>query len=244
MHLNGVPVMIEHHELNLINAAFSEGVVNLMMKNERTKSFNISAKDTESFLGSWDLEYSLPSIFQKEPYDIKCRFEYCGENSETRTNKISHYFFIFSTMNSFFKFIDFSSIRKFMKMSDSFYRAVSKSKKVKKFPPINIKVKLEGDNGPEIYTAFPIIYLKDDEVVLNSQEVFFKGNCFYITQDTNLRKYSIKYFPDYVRDVYTKQIISDINSIFSMDLSSDNLSHEEAEALIAQYTSVVEMMFT
>jgi hypothetical protein len=29
-----------------------------------------------------------------------------------------------------------------------------------------------------------------------------------------------------------------------MDLSADNLSHEAAEALIAQYTTVVEMMYT
>lgn len=245
MHLNGVLVMtIETYKLNLMKAALKEHVVTHMDSNDTSKSFNVGTSDRQSFLGAWDLEYSIPSIFQKESYDVKLRFEYCGENSETSTNKISHYFFIFSTMGNFFNFIDFSEINKYMKLSDNFYRAVSKYKKVNKFQPINMKVKLSDDGNHEIYTVFPLVGLNDDNIVLGSREILFRDKSFYVTEDSNMRKYSIKYFPDYIFDAYTSRILSDINKILGMDLTPDNLSHEEVEALIVQYTSVVEMMYT
>ena len=245
MLLNGVLVMtIENYKLNLMKTAFKENVVAHMESNDTSKSFNVGTADRQSFLGAWDIEYSIPSIFQKESYDIKLRFEYCGENSETSTNKISHYFFIFSSMGRFFNFIDFSIINKHMKMSDNFYRAVSKYKKVNKFQPINMKVKLSNDGNHEIYTIFPMVILNDDNIVLGNREILFRDNSFYVTEDSNMRKYSIKYFPDFIFNVYTRRILSDINNILGMDLSHDNLSHDEIEALITQYTSVVEMMYT
>lgn len=245
MPLNGVPVMtIEAYKLNLMNSAFKENVVAHMASNETSKSFNVGTSDSKSLLGSWEFEYSVPSIFQKESYDIKLCFEYCGENSETSTNKISHYFFVFSTMSQFFNFIDFSSINKYMKLSDNFYRAVSKYKKVNKFQSINMKVKLNSDGNHEIYTIFPMVVLNDDNIVLGNREILFRDNSFYVTEDSNMRKYSIKYFPDFIFNVYTRRILSDINNILGMDLSHDNLSHDEIEALITQYTSVVEMMYT
>lgn len=245
MRLNGVLLMlIEKYKLDLMNAAFFEKVVDHMSKNEISKSFNVGSQGNNSFIGTWSFEYSLPSIFQKESYDIKCCFEYCGENSETSTNKISHYYFIFSSMKAFFKFVDFSMINKYMKLSDNFYRAVSKYKKVNKFQPINMKVKLGENGNHEIYTTIPFVMLNDDQIVLGSRDILFKDKCFYVMENSNMRKYSIKHFPDYVLDLYTSRIISDINNILGIDLSADNLSHEEAESLIAKYTTVVEMMYT
>lgn len=244
MRLNGVQQMtIEKYKLDLMKVAFIDKVVTHMSNNDTSKSFNVGTEGSKSLIGSWGFEYSVPSIFQKESYDIKCSFEYCGEHSETSTNKISHYFFIFSTMNTFFTFADFSMIDKYMKISDRFYRAVSKYKKVNKFQPINMKVKLNKDGNHEVYTTIPFVVL-NEEIVLGSREILFKDKCFYVNQDSNMRKYSMKYFPEYVLDLYTRRIISDINKILGMDLSADNLTHEAAEALIAQYTTVVEMMYT
>ena len=114
MRLNGVLLMtIEKYKLDLMKAAFFEKVVAHMSKNDISKSFNVGAQGNKSFIGTWGFEYSVPSIFQKESYDIKCCFDYCGENSETSTNKISHYYFIFSSMNTFFNFVDFSMIDKY-----------------------------------------------------------------------------------------------------------------------------------
>lgn len=235
---------IEQYKLDLMKAAFHEKVVAHMTKNEISKSFDVGAKGSNAFIGAWEIEYSMPSIFQKESYDLKCRFEYCGENSETSTNKISHYFFMFSTMNTFFKFIDFSMINQYMKLSENFYRAVSKYKKVNKFQPINMRVKLNENGQDEVYTTIPYICLKDEQIVLGSRDVLFKDRHFYVMQDNDLRKHSTKHFPDYVLDLYKDRIINDINTILGMDLSADNLTHEEAEALIKQYTTVVEMMYT
>lgn len=235
---------IEKYKLDLMNKAFSKAVMNHMSENDTSKYFNVGINGDKSPIGSWAIEYSTPSIFQKEYYDLKCKFEYAGETAHTRTDKISHYFFIFSKMNNFFNFCDFSMIDKYMKLSDNFYRAVSKYKKVNKFQPINMSVKIGKEQEHEVYTTLPYVVLNDDNIVLGSREILFKDKCFFVMQDNNMRRHSIKYFPEYVLDLYTRRIIGDINNILSMDLSADNLSHEEAEALITEYTSVVEMMYT
>lgn len=60
MHLNGVLVMtIETYKLNLMKAALKEHVVTHMDSNDTSKSFNVGTSDRQSFLGAWDLEYSI-----------------------------------------------------------------------------------------------------------------------------------------------------------------------------------------
>lgn len=56
---------IEQYKLDLMKAAFHEKVVAHMTKNEISKSFDVGAKGSNAFIGAWEIEYSMPSIFQK-----------------------------------------------------------------------------------------------------------------------------------------------------------------------------------
>jgi hypothetical protein len=247
MHLIGVPLMIiEKYKLALMAKAFTPAVVDYMIKNEDSKGFNIGVNHEnghDKAIGVWNIDYSLPSIFQRESYDLKMTFEYYGESGETKANKISQYFFVFSKMKTFVNFCDLSAINNYMKLSDNFYRAVAKYKNVSKFHNISIKVKFD-EKECCVYTQIPYVSLKDGTIVLNARDILFKGHSFHVEQDSNMRKYSIKYFPDYVFELYSIRIIADINEILEMDLCIKGLTKDEIESLIIQYTSVVEMMYT